>query len=251
MNRKIVLFTLFLVFLSSTMVATVSARTVGVWMYDEFECGDIVAYWYSTDPTATPDPSLEELNETELYRIRVVGISGTNITLQMTVEFKNGSSETDIGYIDIDTGEGNMSNAVIGADLNAGDPIYISSPMIINETIPRNYPDGPRSTNHLNMTQESTWPWGSQRFSLNYYWDREIGIFVEMYVEFFMESFEGPAGVESPGSITTWSELIKITSSNRWVVPEYPTFASILTLTITFTAILVIYKRRLFKTLIR
>jgi hypothetical protein len=233
------------------MVATVSARTVGVWMYDEFEYDDIVAYWYSTDPSATPDPSLEEINKTELYRVRVVGISGTNITLQMTMEFKNGSSETAIGYIDIDTGEGNMSNSVIGAGLNAGEPIYISSPTIINETIPRDYPGGSRLTNHLNMTQEYIWPGGSQHFSSNYYWDREIGIFVEMYVECFMESPEGPEGVESPGGITTWSVLIKITSSNRWVVPEYPTFASILTLTITFTAILVIYKRRLFKTLIR
>jgi len=242
MNKKIVLLTLFIVFLLFAMVATVSARTVGVWPYDAFEYGDIVAHWNSNDPSQTCPDSLLEVNETESYNGIVQSISGTNITLQMTAYFKNGSSEADIGYIDIDTGEGNMSNAVIGADLNAGDPIYISSPMIINETIPRDYLSGPRETNHLNMTQESTWPGGRQYISWNYYWDRQIGIFVEMYIEFFMES---------PMGITTWWERMRITSSSRWVVPEYPTFASILILSATLSFAMVIYKRRLLRTIIR
>jgi len=240
MNKKIVLLTLFIVVLLFAMFATVSARTVGVWPYDEFEYGDIVAYWNSNDPSQTCPDSLLEVNETESFNGIVQGISGTNITLQMTVHFKNGSSETSIGCIDIDTGEGNMSNAVIAADLNAGDPIYISSPEIINETMPRDYPGGQRATNHLNMTQEYTWPGGRQYISWNYYWDRQIGIFVEMYIEFFMES---------PMGITTWSELMRITSSNRWVIPEYPTSASILVLFVALSFAIVIYKRRLLETM--
>ena len=69
------------------------------------------------DPNATfPPPDwemLEEMNETEWMLCTFESISGTNITLQFTSHFKNGAEIIQNGYIDVDTGDGNMTYVVI------------------------------------------------------------------------------------------------------------------------------------------
>ena len=253
MKKRIVFLTLISVSLLSTMVLTsvvAQPRIVGVNVGDWFEYNDVAVTWSSNDPNATFPPSgwewLKETNETEWMRLSVEQVSGTNITLQMLTHYRNGTEETSGGDVDIDTGDGNMTFMAISADLNANDTIYSSpdwSDYKINETISRTYPDGVRNTNHLNMTYEYSWNISETQYyyymSQNFYWDRESGIFVESHFEVTNQTGE---------YLTTWSSLARITDSNVWVIPEFPTWTPTLLILITLAIAIVISKRRIFKT---
>ena len=133
----------------------------------------------------------------------------------------------------------------ISANLDTNDTLYTSgvfSTYRINETIVRTYPDSVRDTNHLNMTM--TWISNeTQLFTVvNLYWDKSTGIIVE-------ESFE--ARNQTGDYLTTWSGLMGITDSKKWVVPEFSTLTSILLVFIVITTAIGIYKRRILKALIQ
>ena len=238
-------------------LALIKPRTVGVNIGDWFKYGDITVNWSSNDPNATfPPPGwewLETMNDTEWMLLSVVsGTVDTYIGLQATEHFKNDTERIRSGFITIDTGNSSqttnetldMTFMVISADLDANDTIYTLqySTYRINETIVRTYPDGVRDTNHLNMTWEYSWTINETEYyfyqTLNFYWDRSTGIFVEEYFE----------GINQTGMyLTTWSCLARITESNVWVVPEFPTWTSILLILVVLTVAIAIFKRRLLK----
>jgi len=254
MKKKIVLLTFVLVFLLSAMVVTsvVAQRIPGVVAGNWFKFDTIDINWSSNDPNATfPPPGnewLAEMNETEWMKISVVDVSGTNITVQLLAHNKSGGEETFGGYVDIDTGAGeNTTFMVIAADLDANDTIYTSGPYStwkINETIVKTYPDEVRETNLLNWTWGPySWTVGETDYyyyhTMNFYWDRSTGMLVEEYFEEINQTGD---------YLTTWSSLFMITESNVWVVPEFPTWTSILPILIVLTVAITIYKRRLRKT---
>jgi len=256
MKTKFVLLTLVSVFLLSEVIVTSSAqeRTVGVSVGDWFKYGDINVSWSSNDPNATfPPPGrpwLEEINETEWMLMSVQNILYTWISFQTIKHFKDGTEKTENGSINIDTGTGDMIYRAISANLNVNDTLYTSglgSTMKINETVARTYPDGERETNHLNMTREwnitryiDSWTINGTAYEfINYYWDRSTGILVE-------HSYEE---IEEVGEyLTTLSMSYRITESNVWTVPEFPTWTSMLLILIVLTVAIAIYKRRLLKT---
>jgi len=210
MNKKIILLTLVLVFLLSAMVVTSSAqpRIVGVSEGDWFKYGEITVSWSSNDPNATVPDHLNESNETEwLYGV-VADVYGTNITIQTVAHYRNGTEKTESGYVDIDTGDGNMTIWAISANLEANDTVYTSvdySTWRINETIVRTYPDGVRDTNHLNMTVEQSETDYYYYNSMRFYWDKPTGIIVEVYYDWINQTGD---------YLTTWSMLFRITESN-------------------------------------
>ena len=251
MTKKIVLLTLVSVFLLSAMVLTSSAqeRIVGVNVDDWFKFGDITVSWSSNDPNATFPVWLEEMNETEWMLMSVEGIFDTNITFQTVDHYKNGTERIQDGYIDIDTGDSSeetnetasMELMAISVYLDVNDTVYTSgdySTWKINETVVRTYPDGVRETNHVNMTWEYSFTINETEYyvynSMSYYWDRESGIIVEYYY----------GGINQIGEyLTTWSTLVRTTESNVWVIPEFPTWASMLLVFVTHTIAIAIYKR--------
>ena len=242
------------------MVVTLSAqeRIVGVTVGDWFRYGDITVSWSSNDPSATfPPPGrpwLEEENETEWTLMSVQNISHTTIFFQTIKHFKNGTEKNELGFIDIVTGFGNISAYVhyvaISANLTVNDTVYTGphfSSWKIDETIVRTYLDGERETNHLNMTRkwnitryiDSLTVNGTGQAFINYYWDRSTGILVE-------HSYEE---IEEVGEyLTTLSMSYRITESNVWVVPEFPTSALILLIFVVLIFATAIYKLKLLKT---
>jgi len=238
MNKKTVLSTLVFVFLLFAMIVTAPAqtRTVGVLEGDWFKYGDISFDWNSNDPNATiSDP---DWNETEWMMILIIDVSGTNITGQKTVHYKNGIEEISGGFVDIDTGDGeNATTMIISANLGVNDALYTSgdfSNWKINETVVRAYPGGVRDTNHLNVTFELSYMDFYQYMSMNYYWDKSTGIIVEMSVE----------EIHQTGDYTTNASLgFKTTESNVWTVPEFPSFI-ILPLFMVTSLLIVIFCRK-------
>jgi len=252
MKQKIVLLNFVLVFLLSAMVVTAAAaqqRTVGVAEGNWFNY-EVDVSWNSTDPDAIFPPldyeDWESVNATEWGKITVIGVSGTNVSVQYLSHFKNGTEEVGDGYMDVDTGdEANATLTVISANLGVNDNIYTSgnySTWAINETIARTYPDGVRNTNHINMTYGNSWTENETQchhyYSMNFYWDKETGILVEDSFEFSNQTEE---------YLTTWSVASIITDSSVWTVPEFPSWSSIVIISVILTVTIIGIKRRLAK----
>jgi hypothetical protein len=238
MNRERILLTLVSVFSLSAMVLTSSAQTrkVGVSEDDWFKYGDISYDWNSNDPNATiSDP---KWNETEWIMILIMDVSGTSITGEKTVYYRNGTEEISGGYVDIDTGDGeNATTMIISADLGVNDAVYTSgefSTWKINETVVRTYPSGLRDTNHLNISFELSYMEFYQYMSMNYYWDKSTGVIVEMCIE----------EIHKTGDYVTNASLgFRIIESNVWTVPEFPSFLILPLLMITTLLAIVMYRR--------
>jgi len=261
MKNKTALLTLVSVFLLSIMLVTsISAqeRRVDFIEGDWFKYGDIAVNWNSNNPNATfpslpfslpfplPDQELiEKINQTEWVLVSVEDVSGTNITFQATVHFENGAESVFGGYVNIDTGDGNMTFLAISADLGVNDTIYNSSEYStwkIDETVVKAYPDCARETNHLNMTQELSWSCGIEfyfYFSIDLYWDKSTGILVEM---------SGEGNYQIGEDITFWSAFGRIIDSSSWIIPEFPTGTSMLIILLALTGVIAIYKQKLLKT---
>jgi hypothetical protein len=234
MNSRIVFFTLIstLLLLALVVEASATTRTVGVSVGNKFRYSPTVS-WSSNDTSATPPPDLVDANNTQWGEVTVTGISGTNITTQITNHYKNGTEATPVsGWKDVNTGAGNMSIFVISANLTTGDSVFTSSSWIINETVPRTYSGVKRDTNHLNMTLSS----GTQITGYDFYWDKSTGVLVET-----LQETTNQTGTYT----TTWSEDLQIISSDVWIVPEFPTWTPALLMLIALTsATMVIAKQK-------
>ena len=237
--------------LLATTVSFTSAqeRIVGVNVGDWFRYGDFSVSWSSNDPWNPTFPPLgrEQLgwiDETEWMLVSVQNISHTIITFHVIKHYKNGTEKIEEGYVDIDSGTGNMSLRAISANLGVNDTVYTSGPyslVKINETISRTYLDSTRETNHLNMTRIMTITRyendsalnGTSFENWNYYWDKPTGIFVEL-------SLDQIEQVEEYS--TNMSISYRLIESNIWAVPELTTWAPICLLLIILT-IAAVYKR--------
>lgn len=232
------------VFLASAIVVasvTAQPRVVGVSVGEWFEYGDFDIHWSSNDPNATIPDYIEDLNQTGWMVLSILDVLNTNVTLQMVMHYQNATEDITYARIDVDTGDSeNATMLIIAANLNENDPLYSSgmfSSYRINETIMRTYPDGVRETNHLNITMEMNLTGIYQYSSMNYYWDRPTGIFVELSQNMIMQMGE---------NITAMSMSIKITDSDVWVIPEFSSLIILsLFMTATLTAAIVFRKHRL------
>lgn len=210
-------------------------RTPGVHIDEWYLYNDIHVIYETNDPTATPPIWLKEANDTLWYKISILDISGTNISLRYIKHFKNETEKTIDDYLDIDTGESGQSwLMIIAANLQPNDTIYTSgsySTWKINETMPMIYPEGERDTNVIMLMGNSQ---GS------YFWDKQTGVIVQVQAGFFSVS----------GSyVTMWQYEFKLTESNVWVVPEFTSWTLILILIITLTSTAIIKKRKPIRTL--
>jgi hypothetical protein len=237
MGKKIVLSTLILLFFLFATVMKVSAqtRTVGVRVGNSFKYS-VSVNWSSNDPNATPDSNLVNDNNTLWGELTITGISGTNITVQSTTDYKNGTEVTMGGWKDVNTGATNMSMlpSIISANLTAGDSVYASSSYtswIINETVSRTYSDVTRDTNHMNIPPSNN----TQNTAYDFYWDKSTGVFIETLLE----------NTNQTGTYTTtWSEDVQIISSTNWTVPEFPEWTSALLILIAVTSATIVITRQ-------
>jgi len=214
MNKKIVLLALASMFLLSAVIVAVAAQEPGV------SVGDWALYGVTPSGNATMPP---EMNITWV-KITVQEISSTNITSEFRVHYSNGTEETEIYLVDVDTGQGNGTGFFIAKDLYEGELIYTSPPpsggpfgisfegVTINETIPdRTYLGESVEVNHLNMTTTYTYPgYYTVTMSISYYWYRATGMLAEISIYELIQPVEGP---------TSW---IKMEIGIIDIVPEFP-----------------------------
>ncbi|MBN1245313.1 hypothetical protein JXA31_06940 [Candidatus Bathyarchaeota archaeon] len=195
--------------IASTIIVHAETSVVGVSQGNIFEY-DIVSQWNSVLTDTTP-ATLIQLNQTEWIRITVTEVSGALITNQVTTHYRNGTETNSDSTCDIETGDlTGEGPPFIGANLAKNDLVNpaASEPWYVNETVTRNYEDGPRETNHLRIESTGTSETVGEFTNIyDYYFDKSTGVLVEYTSEFSY------SGLES----ITRSKLI---SSNVWLVAE-------------------------------
>jgi hypothetical protein len=199
-------------------MAAAQPRTAGVSVGDWFKYGSIAATWYSSDPNAKPPAFVEGYNGIQCIFLNVTAIEDTTIIGQFTFHYKNGTESSESGgWVDIDTGDGNLNGWIVSSNLYAGQTVYnsASSYLTINETINRLYPNSPRETNHVNTNL----PFNATGYSYSqdYYWDRTTGILLENHF----------ADNNQTGAYPVSSSIdLRITDSSVWTIPEFPTWTA-------------------------
>ena len=235
MNLRIVLLNLIstLLLFALVVVASAQTRTPGVSGGNTFTWSYTVN-WNSNDPNATVPSELVSINETQWAKVSLTAVLGTNVTGTVTTHFRNGTEATNDGWVDVDSGDGNITTLFISAGLVPSDSIYTVSPYnmwTINETVLRAYPSGARDTNHINTTATSSSFQGNLSETTNLYYDQTTGALVE-----FSKAESNQTGTY----LTTWLEEMQITDSSVWTVPEFPMLTATLITLIALTSVTVL-----------
>ena len=129
---------------------------------------------------------VESFNDYSWTKLEVTDVSGKEITLLSTGQFKDGTATpgngtTEIWNIETGTQDGlpSTQGPIIAANLNQGDAIPPANTYMVNRTENRVYLGVSRSVNILETTV-STPDYGT---SLTYVYDRASGILLESTVE--------------------------------------------------------------------
>jgi hypothetical protein len=188
--------------------------TPGVSVGSTATYGNVNFDWSSSDPSATPPAEWIGLNGTSWFRGTIENIAGTNVTISALLHYSNGTEDTEVGWVDVDTGEGNNTLFLTSANLNVSDPIYTTgsySGFTINETIPMTYPGGSRPTNHVNVTMKESSELVNVSLSMNLYWDKATGVLTQLSM----------ISNQTMTYTTNYSVSMQLTDSSVWVVPEF------------------------------
>ena len=205
-------------------------RTAGVSEGDWFKYG-FSFQWDSELNMTSEDFPFADFLDGEWVTLTIQDVSGTNVTVQFTIHFENGKENLQNGSVDLITGEGDLRNWLISADLNANDSLYESEiNERINETIIQTYHWGSRETNHLIYSYNFSEGEDYSNLSVDMFWDREMGILTEL-------SFE--AEVQLNGTSMDASAFWIITESNMEDVPEFtqPVFMLVMATSILLISI--------------
>jgi len=227
-------FLLFLLCSTIMGITLAQAQTVvGVKQGDVFEYS-MRSFWTCTFMD-TPPADLVELNQTEWIRVTVTEVSGSQIKIQLTTHYRNGTEVNSDEICDIETGEQSGGPPLIGANLGESDLIYPSAaePWFVHYTIIRDYVNSQRETNYLKLEDIGNSPEvGEFSRIYEYYFDKSTGALVEYSFEF---SYTGLTSIVRS----------KLITSNVWVVPEFPSLI-ILPVFMMITLFAVAIKKRLF-----
>ena len=195
---------------------------VGVAKGDTFRYG-YTCYYNSNNPNAVAPSSFSSINQTDYFMISVTGVSGSSVNFDTTLRGSNGSSSTGACSMNVGTGMVSVSGyGGPGAETsfffmarNVGMmgrmfPSSNDSPTI-NDTVMMSYVGGQRLTDHFDRSTVMN----GMTVNSDFYFDQATGMMVEWRQQ----------TIQISGSVLTNStQMMKITSSSIWAVPEFPTF---------------------------
>jgi hypothetical protein len=242
MKKKIVLLTLFSVFLLSAMtVPSLSQWTVGVKVGDWFLYeSTLVEYEGEPFPPNEYMTFLQTYNDSDWQKLTVTAVSGTTITFESVTHWKNGSDTTTTIEEEITTSSELWAigaNLTVGEEVRPEDTFWGWPARIINETINTEYDGLIRETNYVPWSfmggPEGDWP-----FNYEYYFDKETGILVKYVAaaELYQETGD-----------VTFLAVNELVDLNVWVIPEYPTVTVMLLAFVAITVSIGLYGRKKLK----
>lgn len=202
-------------------------------------------YFNSNDPNAVPPASFSWINQTNYFMINVTGVSDSSVSFNTMMLGFNGSSSLGVCAMNVGTGMSSISGYAGPTDASnfyfmARDvgmmgrmfPSSLVSPTI-NGTLMMNYDGGSRLTNHL-MTNTNQ---NGATVDSDYYFDQATGMMVQWRQE----------AIQTSGNLqTNGTQMMKITSSSVWVIPEFPVVSVLLSF-IAVTTVLTLIVSSKFK----
>jgi hypothetical protein len=205
----------------STAFGEMMSSTVGVAKGDFFRYS-YSCYFISNDPNAVPPADFTWINQTDYFMINVTRVSGDSVSFSTMLLGLNGSSN--LGVCSMNVGTGGAMISGYGGPSNANNLYFMArnigmmgrmfpsssvSPTI-NDTFMMTYVEGSRLTNHFSTTTNRS----GTMTNLDFYYDQATGMMVQWRQE----------TIQTNGNLQTNStQMMKVTASSVWVVPEFPT----------------------------
>jgi hypothetical protein len=131
-------------------------------------------------------PGVETFNDYNWSKLEVIDVSGNEITLLSTGQFKNGAAIPGNGTVEVwnveagtESGVPSTQGPIIAANLTEGDLIPPPNTYMVNKTENRVYLGASRSVNILAVTVSTP----DYSTSLTYVYDRSSGMLLESTVE--------------------------------------------------------------------
>ncbi len=142
--------------------------------------GDIYVYYNSND--TLPQPGIKQFQDTRWITASVQTVVGTNVTLGVTFNYKNGT-QSPLSIVSTDVSKGSAlpttgGPPVIAPGLGDGAPIPNWQGLHINYTTSISYLGTPRIVDVLNLTYNFPSP-STGTFKLANYYDRATGLILE------------------------------------------------------------------------
>ena len=166
------------------------------------------------------------MSNTDYGLLKIAGVSGTNVTIDLSTAYTNGSNVAMQGWVDVASGSsslvglagGTPSNYfILAGNLQATDGIWntISAPTI-NQTITESVLGQSREVSILNYTHAVSNPYGSFNTSTQFTFDRASGILFEFSNSASTSSIYGG----SSQTLTTFGMV----ANNIWRSDTLPDF---------------------------
>jgi hypothetical protein len=205
---------------STTFGEMMMSSTVGVASGDIFRYG-YTCYFNSNDPLAVPPASFSWINQTDYFMVNVTGVSGSSVNFETMMRGLNGTNS--IGLCSMNVGTGMASISGYGGPTGTNNfyfmarnvgmmgrmfPSANNSPTI-NDTLMMTYAGEQRLTNHYTTSTTQN----GMMVNSDFYFDQATG----MMVEWRQETIQTNSNLQ-----TNSTQMMKITSSSVWVVPEFP-----------------------------
>jgi hypothetical protein len=212
------------VILASLLFGTLSlafgemmTSVVGVAGGDTFRY-DYTCYFNSNDPNAVAPAGFSAINQTDYFMINVTGVSGSSVNFEAMLRGLNGSSNVGVCSMNVGTGQalisgygGPSSFYFMARNVGMMGRMFPSATVspTINDTVMMPYTDGTRLTNHLKTSTTQN----GMMVNTDYYFDQATGMMVQWRQE----------NIATSGTLQTNStQMMKITQSSVWVIPEFP-----------------------------
>jgi hypothetical protein len=125
--------------------------------------GDTAEYTFASN-----DPKMNGA----VAHVSVQKIEGTDVTINGTIRYPNGTVQAESIAGDISSGQNSSYYLLICANMTQGDPIFTGSEMKITETTSMSILGATREVNHMSLDYII--------MSLNVYWDKRSGLMVRL-----------------------------------------------------------------------
>ena len=231
MNKNVIIgTTIIMIALCASLLSAANAQTYtsGV------SVGDVFKYQYSFSSNINGskqfvvptffDTLTTQAKTIDWIQMTITNVTGSTVEVQMVTQYKSGTQQTYNGTINVATGEGELAQFLIAANLGLNSPLSMGSDEKINSTTTKTYSSCYREVNIENITSEYNVPQEElgkyfitvplkQINSQIVTWDKQSGALVTMTYHMTTKSTEVYADI---------SLTLNIIESNVFTVPEYP-----------------------------
>jgi hypothetical protein len=203
----------------------------------QYNAGVAAAQYVKYGNFSGSGPGFESFQDYSWLKLEVVSVSGNEVTLLSTGQFKNGTAlpgngTTDVWNIETGTDNGvpSTQGPIIAANLNQGDAIPPPNTYSVNQTVDRTYLGTIRSVNILNVTVSTP----EYISSLNYVYDKLSGMLIES------TSITTTQAQPQPVTSTYSYSIVETNIFGPTPSPSVPEFSSQVVVIVTAIALLMV-----------